>query len=74
MNDPIKTAVLSKAASAIAEIQNRLQEVANHLSNNEDLAALGTIAGLSARVQYVETLLTVLRDLKSAPPTTNPQA
>lgn len=50
----------------IEELLVRLREVQEHLQAGDELAALGTVAGLASRVQYVETLLTVLRDLEAA--------
>ena len=68
MSDPVKEAVLTKATSAVEEVQSRLKEVHQHLQSGEDLAALGAVAGVSERVRYVETLLTVLRDFRAKEP------
>jgi hypothetical protein len=65
LKDSIRTTVVAKVSSGLGEVSHRLSEVAKHLINGEDLAALGAISGLSERIQYIETLLTVMRDLQA---------
>ena len=65
MQQPFKAAVMTKASKAVEESLARLRDVQQHLQSGDELAALGAVAGLSERVQYVETLLTVLRDIEA---------
>lgn len=65
MTDPQRSAALAKAAVKVREIRIRLSEVSEYLDNGEELPAIGALAGLATQVQYVETLLTVLRDLET---------
>jgi hypothetical protein len=62
--DPIKEAVLARATTTVNETVATLAEVQQYLAAGEELAALGALAGIGERLQYVETLLTVLRDLQ----------
>ena len=65
MSNTIREAVMEKAKVGVTEVLLRLQEVSQYIHDGEDLAALGAISGLTGRIQYVETLLTVLRDIES---------
>ena len=67
MEDPMKTALIAKATTTVEEALARLAEVQEYLRAGEELAALGALSGLSHRLQYVETLLTVLRDVQLPP-------
>jgi len=65
VNDSVRQSILDRARSGSDEVLLRLQEVSEHLADGSELAALGALSGLSERLQYVEVLLTVLRDLES---------
>ena len=65
MPQPFQAAVMAKASKTVEESLARLLDVQQHLQSGDELAALGAVAGLSERVQYVETLLTVLRDVQT---------
>ncbi len=68
MNDSIRASIFDRATSGVNEVLLQLEEVSQHLTDGEDLAALGALSGLSERLQYVEVLLTVLRDIESKRP------
>ena len=68
MQDATQTALKAKAVATIDEALSRLREVQEHLGANEELAALGALSGIGQRLQYVETLLTVLRDVQPKAP------
>lgn len=65
MNLATRAAFMVKARHDVDEVLLQLNEVSTHLTEDAELAALGALAGLSARIQYIETLLTVMRDLQS---------
>jgi len=71
MSNTIREAVMDKAKAGVTEVFLRLQEVSKYIHDGEDLAALGAISGLAGRIQYVETLLTVLRNIESSDPEKN---
>jgi len=68
VNDLIRASIFDRASSGVNEVLLQLEEVSKHLTDGEDLAALGALQGLSERLQYVEVLLTVLRDIESKRP------
>lgn len=68
MSESIRTKVLQRASAGVEEVLLQLEEVSKHLTTGEDLTALGALSGLSERIQYVEILLTVLRDLEAKAP------
>jgi hypothetical protein len=65
MQQPLKAAAMTKASKTIEESLARLRDVQQHLQSGDELAALGAVAGVAERVQYVETLLMVLRDVQA---------
>ena len=64
----LKTALTKKALATVEEATGRLLEVQKFLREGEELTALGALSGLGQRLQYVETLLMVLRDVQSQAP------
>ena len=68
-NDPIRQAILVRAAKTVDEVWETLMQVQQYLGNDAELAALGALSGVAERIRYVETLLTVLRDLQPKPTT-----
>ena len=64
MRDTLRTALALKVTASISDAQQRLKETQKLLRTGDELAALGALSGIAARVQYAETLLTVLRDLE----------
>ena len=62
----LKSTALAQASRTIGESLVRLQQAQELLDSGEELAALGAVSGVAERVQYVETLLMVLRDMQSA--------
>ncbi len=66
--DDLKTALMNKAMVTVEEAMERLLEVRGFLRDGEELTALGALSGLGQRLQYVETLLMVLRDVQSQVP------
>jgi len=68
MTDSFREAVMSKALAGVDEVKLRFDEIAQHLKNNDLLAAMDAIAGLANRIEYVETVLTLLRDLEAREP------
>jgi hypothetical protein len=59
---------MTRALTAVNETTATLAEVKQYLEAGEELAALGALSGLGERLRYVETHLTVLRDLQPKPP------
>ncbi len=68
MSTPIREAVMEKAKAGVTEVCLRLQEVSKFIHDGDDIGAMGAISGLSGRIQYVEMLLTVLRDIEFRDP------
>jgi len=64
MNKATRAAFMVKARHDVDAALFRLDEVSKHLTSDEEIAALGAIAGLAAQILSIETLLTVMRDLQ----------
>ena len=69
MSDPqsqtteaIRTLLFRKADTVNKELHKRLWDTARHLSNNNELAVLGALAGMEAEVEALRTLMVLARD------------
>lgn len=67
-SDRTREAIFARAQAGLKQIQRRCSEALEHLQHHEPVAALGALDGIDNRMQYVLTLLTILRDLPAAPP------
>jgi len=65
MTESQRSVVLAKATVKVRSIRILLKEVSEYLDKGEELPAIGALSGVASQVQYVETLLTVLRDLET---------
>ena len=58
----IRTLLFRKAEIANQGLLRRLGDTARHLSNNNELAVLGTLQGLESEVESIRTLMVLARD------------
>lgn len=68
MTDSTRTAVIAKASSELYEVSLQLREIAKHLIDGNDRAALGALSGLATQIQSTEVLLRALQGLRPADP------